>query len=326
MFFNKINVLAEKQKANSKWKILFKDHIFTVKPIELHEDPVFYTIGSCFAEYVKKALEIKTNKKSYPFYDEVIFNKNTQLVDTLNYDNFHMNFYSSSSIIQEFKRSFSNNQEFFPIPIEGIIIENGTKVKKNNSIIYQDPYRREVYANTREECIELSNKINKIAKEGLLKSNTFIITLGLIEIFYCKKTQKIYNQHPGYQGIGYSSKNLEFKRLTYEDVKEDLHEIVTFLKSINNKNKIIFSVSPIPLGMTFSEEDIYTANLYSKSTLRSAVQTVIDNENGVYYFPAYELAMNLGSYFFQERDLRHAKKEYVSQIMDVFLGAIKIKT
>ena len=41
--------------------------------------------------------------------------------------------------------------------------------------------------------------------------------------------------------------------------------------------------------------------------------------------PSYELALNIGSDFFQAGDLRHAKKELVSQFMDIFLATIDFK-
>ena len=75
-----------------------------------------------------------------------------------------------------------------PIEVKGLTIEDGQKKIKENSIVFQDPYRREVYAKTKDECVGISNKVNDCVKKGLTKSNVFIITLGLIEIFKCKIT------------------------------------------------------------------------------------------------------------------------------------------
>jgi hypothetical protein len=59
-----------------------------------------------------------------------------------------------------------------------------------------------------------------------------------------------------------------------------------------------FFLSPIPLQLTFSKNDIFSANIYSKSVLRAAVENVISTDEGVFYFPSYELALNIGSDFF----------------------------
>ena len=224
--------------------------------------------------------------------------------------------------MQEFRRSYENDQDFLPIEVKGWTVEDGQLIDKENSIVFQDPFRREVYAKTKDECVGISNKANDCVKKGLIESNVFIITLGLIEIFKCKITGKVFNQYPGYMGVGYDNKNLEFQRLNYEDILKDLKEIILLLKKLNINNKIIFSVSPIPLQLTFSKNDIFSANIYSKSILRAVVENVLRTDEGVFYFPSYELALNIGSDFFQAQDLRHAKKELVSQFMDIFLATI----
>ena len=115
---------------------------------------------------------------------------------------------------------------------------------------------------------------------------------------------------------------MKFFRQTVSDVESDLKKIVDLIKSIKKTNKIVFSVSPVPLAATFTDRDIFTANIYSKSTLRSAVEHVVDPESGVYYFPSYEMSLNFGSGFFQSRDLRHANQEHVQFIMDAFFGSL----
>lgn len=325
MFFKQVDLITESESLNNKWRVLFEKGAMTLPMIDVGQKPNFYTIGSCFAEYIRKSLEEKTKQDCYPYFSEIIFDKQNEIIDTLNNNNFHMNHYSSSSILQELYRSYEEHENFMPIEVEGLTIENGEKKIKENSIIFQDPFRREVFAKTKEGIMNLSKKINICVKNGLNKANVFIITLGLIEIFKCKITGKIFNQYPGYMGAGYNSKSAEFHRMDYNEVRKDLEQIILFLKKINSSNKIIFSVSPVPLQLTFSKDDIFVANIYSKSTLRAAVESVINIKDGIYYFPSYELATNLGSDFFQERDLRHAKKELVSQFMEIFLGSLTFK-
>jgi hypothetical protein len=48
-----------------------------------------------------------------------------------------------------------------------------------------------------------------------------------------------------------------------------------------------FTVSPVPLYLTFSGEDIIVANTYSKSVLRAACDAVENSREHVDYFPSY---------------------------------------
>ena len=145
----------------------------------------------------------------------------------------------------------------------------------------------------------------------------------MVEIFIDKKNLKIFNQIPNYLGFNtYNVDTLEFSKLTYPEVLKSLEEIINFIKRLNKKNKIIFSVSPVPLSKTFTKNDVFTANIYSKSTLRAAVENVINQSEGIFYFPSYEIAINSGSKFYQERDLRHAKDEYIEAIIKSFMASL----
>ena len=324
MFFTNIEI--HKNNLNNSWRNLFNEKKLTVSKINLGSKEFqhkFFTIGSCFAQNLRDQFE-QFNIETFPKYNKIDFDKKMMMIDVINFGGNHLNFYSPISILQEFKRSFENDQSFLPIEVKGFFIEDGKKVVKENKISFQDPYRREVFANTFDDCLKLSNKINSCVKDGLEKSDVFIITLGLVEVFKNKTTLKVFNQIPNYLDwdTTYNDGNLEYCRMTYPEVLDSLKEITRFLKKINSNNIIIFSVSPIPLAMTFSNNDVYVANTYSKATLRAAVEMIIDQNNGIYYFPAFEIAMNAGSNFFQDRDLRHAKKEYVDVIMQAFLKCI----
>jgi hypothetical protein len=232
-----------------------------------------------------------------------------------------MNYYSSASILQEFERSLYD-RELPPIKIDNFSIRDGKKVQSIGNTVYQDPYRREVYANSVLEINNLSNRISHCVKKGLTEADCFIITLGLVEIFRLESSGLVFNQYPSYQGIGYSSEGLKFFRQTVSDIESDLKKIINLVKSINESNKIIFSVSPVPLQATFTDSDVFSANVYSKSTLRSAVEHVVDRKSGIYYFPSYEMAINFGSDFFQSRDLRHANVRHVDFIMKAFFSSL----
>jgi hypothetical protein len=320
MYFNRVTIV-EKQ-TNRKWKELFDTQTFFLKRISISKSSKFYCIGSCFAENVRNVLETTYQKKCLPSFETLLVNKACEIADTIALGKYHMNYYSSASILQEFERSYYQNGDFPPVAVENFRIKDGKKFQTIGATAYQDPYRREVYANSVNEINNLSIRISNCVKAGLVEANCFIITLGLVELFRVKTSKLVFNQYPSYQGIGYSADGLEFFRQTVSDVESDLRSIIKLIKSIKESNKIIFSVSPVPLAATFTDSDVFSANVYSKSTLRSAVEHVLDPKSGIYYFPSYEMALNFGSDFFESRDLRHANRNHVEFIMKIFFNSL----
>ena len=75
---------------------------------------------------------------------------------------------------------------------------------------------------------------------------------------------------------------------------------------INNRwkkiEKIIFTVSPIPLNFTFTNNDLVLANKYSKSVLRSALE--------IFYFPSLEILQDcVGWPLSYREDKKHVKDQ-----------------
>ena len=201
MFFENVSIIKKGYSLNNKWRILFESKRMTIREIHLDADPKFFCIGSCFAENVRKSLE-KNGQKCYPNYRDLKFDKNNQMVDLISFGSPHMSYYSTSAILQEFNRSLGDNKKYQPLEIKGLSIKDGNKVGDTDGKVLQDPYRREVFSNIHLDINQLSQNISNCIKEGLEKSNVFIITLGLVEIFK-SKNELIYNQYPGYMGYGY---------------------------------------------------------------------------------------------------------------------------
>lgn len=321
-FFEEVAIVDPAQ-INKRWSDMYENKLLTIRKMDIDSSERFFCIGSCFAEYVRAALEKQLGMPAAPNYLSVEIDSNNMIVDMVGSGVNHMNHYSPDSIFQELSRSLTDDKNFIPLEVPGFSIKNGVKVSAPGAMIFQDPYRREVFATSAERLEMLSKKISLCVRDGLLLSRNFIITLGLVEVFRSKKSGAVFNQYPGYNGAGYFCSTSEFERLGSGQVESTLRNIVKLIKAINTDNKIIFSVSPVPLQKTFTEDDVFTANLYSKSVLRAGVQSVVDPGAGIFYFPSYEIAMNLGTNFYQTRDLRHAKREYVDLIMLMFLRSLK---
>lgn len=149
---------------------------------------------------------------------------------------------------------------------------------------------------------------------ALYEADAVILTLGLIEQWYFRG-QPV--QHaPSNRAMLKQRADFSFTSLSDAEVKQTLVRMVETLRSINPAIKIIFTVSPVPLKSTFSEQHVYVANQLSKSRLLVGAHAMLDVPN-VDYFPSYEVVQLVGSAAF-EPDLRHVKDGVVKAICQYF--------
>lgn len=248
-----------------------------------------FTIGSCFA------LEIK---------DYLIRNGYNVLVNDENRDTPEpkLIWYNSHNILYEFERLTGE----FVQDVEDIWFVNNK---------WQDPYRRCLFANTKEELWEKIKTINKKMEYGILNAELLIITLGLTEVFF-QKNGKAICASPGYANGG--GQNCDFVATKFDENYNNIKKVFNIVKKINPNCKIVLTVSPVPLGSTFRGIDHLVANTESKSILRSVAGQISEEFENVFYFHSYEIANNYPKEKVFIDDARHVKKEFVSIIMDEF--------
>jgi hypothetical protein len=68
-------------------------------------------------------------------------------------------------------------------------------------------------------------------------------------------------------------------------------------------DKILLTVSPVPLTKTFTNEDAVVANSYSKSVLRVCAQELKERHPEVDYFPSFEIVSSCGLDSFKEDNI-----------------------
>jgi hypothetical protein len=86
----------------------------------------------------------------------------------------------------------------------------------------------------------------------------------------------------------------------------------------------VVTVSPVPLGSTYTAQDVVVANTESKSILRAVAARVCHEFPNVHYFPAYEMCIvfeRSKRNDVYENDGRHVMPETVSEIISSFLEA-----
>ena len=178
-------------------------------------------------------------------------------------------------------------------------------------------FKEDLWYGSKGELAQATKEIQITTKELFKKTNVWIITLGLSEVWYNKKTNEVF-----WRAIPRSVFNPDihgFKVLSFEETYKVLESICSTIREVQPFAPIIFTLSPIPLITTFRPVSCITANSVSKALLRAAIDTLMRNyteDTNLYYFPAYEIVHATHDPF--EEDNRHPKRIVIETIMQLF--------
>lgn len=309
-----------KRKAKA-WGDFFKNPAFYFNPEQLiGPTSKVFTIGSCFAMEVRRAI-IRRGIQVVPDYESVKYDPMIQYYDSIGIKREFTPHYDTFVMRQEFETALG----LWPNRNEGFITlkasKNGISLEWDE--IHQDPYRKHVFAQSSEALESLASNINHTFRDGLEQADVIVMTLGLTEVWQSVKTGKYFCQAPREQGQAqfHASKFVE----NYNNVKA----ILEMVGHHYPQKRFILSVSPVPLGQSVRQMDIFSANLESKSILRAVAGQICEEFPSVKYFPSYEVATSQLWPVFQE-DRRHILPEFadlvVSGFMDVYAASALPKT
>lgn len=164
---------------------------------------------------------------------------------------------------------------------------------------------------SKENLINLLNKIISNTNEQLQTTTHLLITLGTAWVYKHKRTNQIVaNCHKVPQ------KEFSKQLLSVAEITDDLWQIVELAKQINPKIRIVFTVSPVR-----HLKDGFIENQQSKSHLLTAVHQVLKAEN-TSYFPSYEIMMDeLRDYRFYKEDMLHPNQTAINYIWEKFTNS-----
>ncbi len=177
------------------------------------------------------------------------------------------------------------------------------------------------FSNTNaEEAIRLINESQKAAHDFLMKADWLIITLGSSFTYRLTKDAKmgsgtfndpVANCHRA--PANWFSKEL----LEIDSIKLMLEGCLDRLKQFNPDLKFIFTVSPVR-----HIRDGVVENNRSKARLLEAVHYIVDRVEAAYYFPAYELVIDvLRDHRFYDIDLVHPNYAATQFVLEKFTEA-----
>lgn len=153
------------------------------------------------------------------------------------------------------------------------------------------------------------------------EADAHVVTLGLVEAWYDREAELILNFHPHPKTISREPDRFELRVLDYGEV---LNSLIDFRHLVKKHGKadapVIVSVSPVPLAMTFRDQDVVQANTYSKSVLRAAAEGFVNMFDDCHYFPSYEIATSSDPSLVFLEDNRHVRDELVAYIIFRFLS------
>lgn len=267
---------------------------------KLSPNEVYFNLGSCFARTIEQVLiACNRNVCAHDFNlpaDYLL--ANTQSV---------LSKFNPLSMLQEIARATGVAH----YPEEGLI-----QVGPDRWI---DPQASSVKSNSKSAMMEIRNEINRIYAR-LYSASVVIITLGLTETFVDRETGLALNNYLPSSIMRRQPERFGFFNATVQDAFNAYKSIIELIRGyVNPEMRFIITVSPIPLRMTFTQNDVLVANTYSKSVLRVAASMLYEQYSCVDYFPSFEMALQSPRHLVWQSDQRHIHGPFIKKITNYFL-------
>ncbi|SER35134.1 GSCFA family protein [Azotobacter beijerinckii] len=268
----------------------------------IRETSKFFTIGSCFARNLENVLRMRriTLLSEVPVLPAEYFEYTGGTARTG-----YQNIYTPGSVLEAIK--LANTQD----PYQSIIGEGDNYFDLLTSGLRPLPF---------EKITEVRNGLVSGFKK-IQEADILVITLGYNEAWYHIPSKSFINQTPSHISLRKKIQDFSFSVLSYNNVYDLLNQSISRLKEIAPQCKIILTVSPVPLGSTFTESHVVVANQLSKSVLRTVAQQISDENEHIDYFPSYELVVNSSKENAFEKDGVHVRQAIVEKVMDLFFSS-----
>ena len=164
----------------------------------------------------------------------------------------------------------------------------------------------------KENVLQNINHSQFEAHQFLKKASWLIITAGTSYNYHLTVSgEPVANCHKAPQDF------FEKKLLSVDEIIYNLSTAVSKVQSFNPQLKIIFTISPVR-----HVRDGVMENNRSKARLIEAIHSVRENTQNVFYFPAYELIIDiLRDYRFYKKDLVHPSDTAIEFVFETFCNA-----
>lgn len=171
-------------------------------------------------------------------------------------------------------------------------------------------YNKEVYG--------YSENVRQQTQALFDSTDVFVLTFGLSEVWYDAESNNVFWRTVPKEF--HDPERHKFRVSTVEENTDNIEAIYQMIRKHRPDAKIIATLSPVPLIATFRGNSSITSNAVSKSTLRVAIDQVVQahkDEGYLHYWPSYELVTDVFKSPFKS-DRRHIKTPVLDFIMTQF--------
>jgi hypothetical protein len=159
-------------------------------------------------------------------------------------------------------------------------------------------------------------------REAAAQAEVVVFTLGLTETWEDRSSGTVYPSAPGVIADPPAGADIGFVNLGHDAVVKDVRAALGHLRALSPGIKMLLTVSPVPLTATASGTHVLVASTASKAILRAAVATLMAEDDGIDYFPSYEIITNPAARsVFYAANLRDPSPKGVSVVMGQFFSA-----
>ncbi|MEU0288229.1 GSCFA domain-containing protein [Streptomyces sp. NPDC006147] len=161
-------------------------------------------------------------------------------------------------------------------------------------------------------------------RTALTEADVLVFTLGLTEAWHDTHTGTVLPMCPGTVRGTFDPARHVLHQHTAARVHRDLSDALALARDVNPGLRTVLTVSPVPLTATATGRHALVATTHSKSVLRAVAGQLADEDDGVDYFPSYEIITGFPyRAAFYEPNLRTVSPDGVAHVMGHFFHSLR---
>lgn len=162
----------------------------------------------------------------------------------------------------------------------------------------------------KETCLQMINQSQQAAHTFLKQADWLLVTVGSAFVYELANSEVVANCHK------VPTDKFNKRLLHMDEIKAVLHSMLQAVFAFNPYIKIIFTISPVR-----HLRDGFVENNRSKAALIQAIHQLVEADERLFYFPAYELVIDdLRDYRFYAEDMVHPNYTATNYVWDKFIS------
>ena len=279
-------------------------------------DARFATFGSCFAQHIGRALMARG--MNWLDAEPAPGRTPPEIARTFNYGVFSArtgNIYTAAQLLLLARLATGEAD-----PREPEIWQHGAR--------FADSLRPAIEPGgfASEEEAQLSRlSMLRAFRRAIAGADVFVFTLGLTEGWENAATGQAYAMCPGTVAGSFDPALHRFREYRVGEICASLDEAAVRMRRINPALRLLLTVSPVPLTATASGGHVLVATTHSKAVLRAVAGEMAAADEGVDYFPSYEIIAGApAAARFYEANLRSVTQAGVDTVMGHFFAGLRL--